>query len=333
MPNKFNLDDIRAIIESEVVSSTSTFTPTYEFFTGLLDKIGEMYMIEANEDDRLEMLDGEMLPYGTTVEEYFIEMLAVVDFDPASTPFAKDRASILKQYHYRNLAKKIELPVSTSQMKRAMLGGKDLSGLLARLLGRITDSKNIYKYMQKKQEIGTRLARIETEYVPPSEGVPASGNPNFANMVQELAIPTDETSAKAYVKAIKKMVEKITKTTSKYNEAQVIKSSKASNLIIFVKEGILPEVGVEALASAFNKGELDIGIQQLDLEDFGEYDGTVHTIIMDKKAIRYLPTLNETLTDVNGNARTVLHTHHFECTLVDSGFANTIVFRPAEVEA
>ncbi len=357
---ELKLDELRSLIADVYVEQMSKedFEISYNDVTSMIDKIGLQYAVQTSSTDHLALFDSVVLPYGTTVEEYFIHDLEVKLFDPESTPFNKERAKVDVAYHVEQIAKKIELRVDRLQAEKSFLGAPEFSAFEANLIARIQSTKNTYKYEAKKRALTQMLLRN-------AEGVDENQNTvtvqdiiDGDNIVDEVAGTyehtvgnrilfgyspevTDEQTARVFVKNVKKVVEAMRFKSPNFNELGYLVEAKPSDLVLILKAGVLPEVATELLAQAFNKGELAYGVQTLVVDSFGDHDNRENltdtviegafAILMHRDKIKYFETRNTTGVDRNFNALNDTITHHFNETIMDIRALPMVAFTTTEI--
>lgn len=292
---------LEALIVAELGTMSEDFVPTYEWASTLLDKIGATVSLQSGIKDHLDMFDDITLPMGATVEEYIHDLLEVTAFDPESLPYGQDVIDTKKAYHYRSGDKKIELPVWSSEMKRAFQSPEGLASFTSRMLQRIEDTKKAYKFEAKKKALGVKLLRdavceVEdaqnpgtylkgiagsanspTDYTALSkETIIASNGKRVGGDVVEainrnvlIGLPADKASADAFITGIQQIVEDLQFTSRKGNPFGVAQQSQPSDLVLLIKKGTMPVLNVASLASAFNKELLGLGVQVKVVDDFG----------------------------------------------------------------
>lgn len=78
---KMTLKEIEAAVASYVAAANQagTWSATTNNLAGLLDKIAKTVTIDGLFEDKLPELDGEELPLGKTIEEYYQDLCAITD--------------------------------------------------------------------------------------------------------------------------------------------------------------------------------------------------------------------------------------------------------------
>ena len=238
-----------------------------------IDKIGKMVMIDGQFIDKLPELDGDELPLGKTIEEYFIDLTLPEAYGTIAAEGAKDTAPALPSvencsYSYSLGREKIKTTVPYDNVERAARSVEDASNMITKVLERLGNSYEMFKFAAKKQLLGNAADKAVT-----------------AKLVTTIAQPTNTATAEAFIKQIKQDVE----TASFPNEGGLNASliGAAPELVLYVKKGVMPIVEVDALAGAFNEGRLAIPAKVKVVDDFGSMTNTgVYAILVDPRGIK-----------------------------------------------
>ena len=238
---------------------------------GAIDKIGKMVMLDGSFIDKLPELDGDELPLGKTIEEYFIDLTLPEAYSDITTEGAKDVVPALPtveacSYNYSLGREKIKTTVPYNNVERAARSVEDASNMITKVLERLGNSYEMFKFAAKKQLIGNAAAKAVT-----------------AGLVTTIAQPTDTLTSEAFIKQVKTDVE----TASFAHEGGLNGSliGAAPSLILYVKKGVMPVVEVEALAGAFNAEKLAIPATVKVVDDFGS-NNDVYAVLADPRGIK-----------------------------------------------
>ena len=238
---------------------------------GAIDKIGKMVMLDGSFIDKLPELDGDELPLGKTIEEYFIDLTLPEAYSDITTEGAKDVVPALPtveacSYNYSLGREKIKTTVPYNNVERAARSVEDASNMITKVLERLGNSYEMFKFAAKKQLIGNAAAKAVT-----------------AGLVTTIAQPTDTLTSEAFIKQVKTDVE----TASFAHEGGLNGSliGAAPSLILYVKKGVMPVVEVEALAGAFNAEKLAIPATVKVVDDFGS-NNDVYAVLVDPRGIK-----------------------------------------------
>ena len=240
---------------------------------GAIDKIGKMVMLDGSFIDKLPELDGDELPLGKTIEEYFIDLTLPEAYSNITTEGAKDVVPALPtveacSYNYSLGREKIKTTVPYNNVERAARSVEDASNMITKVLERLGNSYEMFKFAAKKQLLGNAADKAVT-----------------AGLVETIAQPTDTLTSEAFIKQVKTDVE----TASFAHEGGLNGSliGAAPSLILYVKKGVMPVVEVEALAGAFNAEKLAIPATVKVVDDFGTMtNSSVYAVLVDPRGIK-----------------------------------------------
>ena len=238
-----------------------------------LDKIGKMVMLDGSFIDKLPELDGDELPLGKTIEEYFIDLTLPESWTDITTEGAKDNEPALPSvedcsYSYTLGREKIKTTVPYDNVERAANNAGDSANMIAKILQRLNDSYQMFKFAAKKQLLGN-----------------AGDKAVAAGLVATIAKPVDTATGEAFIKQIKEDVEAASFAHEGGLNQCLIGS--APELMLYVKKGVMPSVEVDTLAGAFNEGRLAIPAKVKVVDDFGTMtNDKVFAILVDPRGIK-----------------------------------------------
>lgn len=276
---------------------------------GAIDKIGKMVMLDGQFIDKLPELDGEELPLGKTIEEYFIDLTLPEAYSDITTEGAKDVVPALPtveacSYSYSLGREKIKTTVPYDNVERASRSVEDASNMIAKVLERLGNSYEMFKFAAKKQLLGNAADKAVT-----------------AGKVGTIAVPVDTTTGEAFIKQIKEDVE----TASFAHEGGLNGSliGAAPELVLYVKKGVMPSIEVNTLAGAFNKEDLAIPARVKVVDDFGTMENTgVYAILVDPRGIKLHRDYHAIRQSENADGDFINYVDHSEHT----GFISKNVF-------
>lgn len=163
------LEQLKGAIASYVTASkqAGTWTASTDNIAKLVDKIAKTVQIDGIFTDKLNILDGEALPLGKTVEEYYQDLdsvLAYSSYESSGTP----GEDALKPYYptYRpasynyTLGRKI-IPTTLKydEYEKACNSAEELQTITNTVLKRLYDTFGQFKYDAKKQMLANFAKR------------------------------------------------------------------------------------------------------------------------------------------------------------------------------
>ena len=270
---KMTADGIKTLASTYVAAAkqAGSWSGSTNNLYGAIDKIGKMVMLDGSFIDKLPELDGDELPLGKTIEEYFIDLTLPEAYSNITTEGAKDVVPALPtveacSYNYSLGREKIKTTVPYNNVERAARSVEDASNMITKVLERLGNSYEMFKFAAKKQLLGNAAEKAVT-----------------AGLVTTIAQPTDTLTSEAFIKQVKTDVE----TASFAHEGGLNGSliGAAPSLILYVKKGVMPVVEVEALAGAFNAEKLAIPATVKVVDDFGS-NNDVYAVLVDPRGIK-----------------------------------------------
>ena len=319
---KMTLSSIRTLVNSYVangkISQNAPFNADANALSGLLVKIGKQLMLDSRFSDRLPELDSEELSFGTTIEEYFINLTLPVDYDgDGTTNMAPKRPTFESvQYSYELGRKTIPTTVDWTKYQNAMLSEAEYVDIAAKITYQWYQSWEVYKYMVKKQTLGRFIEKATA-----------------ANLFTAIAAPTDTSTGEAFLEKAKQKVIELRDFITEGNNINGTTLSQAPELVMYIKGStIMPSLQVNTFAGAFHKEMLDLGVTVKNLEDFGTVAGdnaNAYAVLLDPRGVKVYPHQINASQDTNGQGEFINHYLHATWTAHVSKQTNIHVFRPA----
>lgn len=326
---KMTIPFLQGFVKAYVDSSKQggTWSATTNNFAGLLDKIGKQITIDGLFNDKLPELDGDELPLGKTIEEYFIDLTLPDAFTGNNnTEGAKDIVPQVPTvqnvvYDYSLGRKKIKTTMPYGNFERGMLSSEGVGAMSAKIMERLQNSQDLYKYAIKKQLLGNAIDKAIA-----------------GSLTENVAKPVDTASAEAFIKAVKVAAE----AASFAHEGDCLAGSDAligatPNLVLYIKKGVIPTLEVDALAGAFHNEQLALPVRIKVVDDFGiaptssqaaAFD-KCYGLLVDERAIKLHEGYNATRTSENADGDFVNFVKHTEYTGFISKYCYIHVFKEA----
>ena len=360
---KLSLEELKTILASVVTSSKislSSFNATRDNAVGLLDKVGKIYTLDSVFSiDKLARFDGEYLPFGKTIEEWYQDLILPQDYDStgANNMAPNDPTYRPVFYSYTLGRKYIPTTIRNNDIERAVHNEGQFTNVVATQAKRLDDSMAQYRYGLKREMIASYIALCKEEMgqgtatpatfaqgttyntintilksadsAPIQYGIlvkkyTANAATNWADAVKkgyivvldligDVTMPTDTPSANAFIKQIKKDVEKANDVSEGHSlNGNTI--GAVEGLTLIVKQGIIPELEVDSFAGAFNRADLAVPADVVVVRDFGSADEDFFAILLDNRGMRLHNTYMATREDFNGKGDFVNLYRHTEDT-------------------
>ena len=300
---KMTINGLVALAKSYVAAAkqAGTWNATTDNLYTAVDKIGKMVMLDGQFIDKLPELDGDDLPLGKTIEEYFIDLTLPEAYTDINTEGAKNEVPALPSveecaYNYTLGREKIKTTVPYDNVERAALNQNDAANMIAKILERLGNSYEMFKFQAKKQLLGN-----------------AADKAVAANLVSTIAVPTDTTTGEAFIKAIKGEVEAASFAHEGGLNGALI--GAAPELVLYIKKGVMPSIEVDTMAGAFNEARLAIPARVKVVDDFGTMTNTdVFALLVDPRGIKLHRGYHAIRTATNADGDFVNYVDHSEHT-------------------
>lgn len=297
------INGLVALAKSYVAAAkqAGTWNATTDNLYTAVDKIGKMVMLDGQFIDKLPELDGDELPLGKTIEEYFIDLTLPEAYTNITTEGAKNEVPALPSveecaYNYTLGREKIKTTVPYDNVERAALNQNDAANMIAKILERLGNSYEMFKFQAKKQLLGN-----------------AADKAVAANLVSTIAVPTDTTTGEAFIKAIKEEVEAASFAHEGGLNGALI--GAAPELVLYIKKGVMPSIEVDTMAGAFNEARLAIPARVKVVDDFGTMTNTnVFALLVDPRGIKLHRGYHAIRTATNADGDFVNYVDHSEHT-------------------
>lgn len=252
--------------------------------------------------------------------------------------------------------RRIKTTIRYDDLERAVHFADQYASLIAMKYKRLSDSRNVERYSLKKEALAKYIKFCEDESTTTTVFAVATAynvgtivkkdasatktaivfNEYAANKATDYAdaikkgylveldllfnieVPKDTATSEAFIKQVKKDVEKATKLSQGHSlNGNALGASKKGGLVLFLRTGIMPELDVEAFSGAFHEEKLALPAEIQVLEDFGSNE-SAFAVLMDRRAIKYFPSYIAVREDSNGYDDYMNVTSHEEGTMAAS---------------
>ena len=155
---------------------------------------------------------------------------------------------------------------------------------------------------------------------------------NFCDLIEgtpckrTITAITNQTTAKDFVKKVKKDIAKMQFRNTEF--ATVERNCKPSDLVLVLRTGLLAEIDVELLATAFNVDKTQLDTMVIEVDDFPE-NPTVQAMLLEQNALMVFDILYNI--EPQRNAKGMFTNHHLnvEKIISTSNMYNVAVYQTA----
>lgn len=295
-------------------SGNTTFSYSTNELCNAVDKIGEMITIKGSFDDDLTFMDGESLPLGRTVEEYFRAIASASLYQGADTEGANVNVPAFIPYEkcaYSTELDRVKFKSSTQgdELANACINPDAFASLVAGEQEEISDQKSLYKFNIKK----AALANVITK---------ARSATNKSTLVETVTDPSAMTAeqAEAFITNLRTFAKKLRFANEGNNLGNcLIGALKSVKPRLIVKVGVLDKLDELAKAGAFHDEYFDL-TERYDIDEVDDFgtDTKAIALIVDPRMIKVKPYLDRTYSYVNGDGDFMSTVNHYGVTIFTS---------------
>lgn len=287
------------------------------FLTRLVNKVGKTIIDNKVYQNRFKEFKKEMLPYGTSIEYVFTDLIKAKNFSEnfgssaaESLVARQDNNNVGVQYVSKNYEVKWKETISDVVFRQAF-----------------TTENGLYNLINAK----VQAVINSTEY---NEELAINGVLNLMPMVEEVVTGYADTQAgyKAFLRKVKELSLKLPICSNKYNVQGVHTWTNLEDMIIFMTPELQSAIDVEVLASLMHIEKAEIGNRIRTVEKFMK-KGTGNDLvedtnciakIIDKEALQLRPTYEGQKVFENGDQLITNMFFHRQGMCYGLSFKNTI---------
>lgn len=287
-----------------------------EFFPALFGKIGKTIIEKKLFKNKLARFKSGTITSAQDVEEIFIEMAkAEGNYNPAGpNPLGRRSGPDVKAiYHRMNRQDYYALTVGDLDVLRVFRSEATLDSFILGLINSVYSGANYDEYQAMKNLIATYDGYFDVQ-------------------VDTISANDNGTTAKAFVKKLRKVATDLSFASKLFNKAGVLTWTEKKDQVLFVHKDVLAEVDVEVLAKAFHMGKTDIQVEIVEMDDFGSLADT-YAILVDKSWFRVWDTLSKMEPQRNAQGLFTNYFYHVHQILSASTFKNAVRFTTETVTA
>ena len=349
--------------------SVASFSETRDNTVGLLDKIGKIITLDTSYIDKLTMLEGEYLSFGKTIEEWQEDLRLPESYDSTgATALAPHDGTYRPVFYSYTLGRKVfPCTIRNDDIERAVHFIEQFESIITMKTKRLYDSEAVWKYQAKREMLGklaSMCASVKTDASsfstssaydvgdlvksgsPTEYGIvvkPISANEYASwalakaggaviiyDLETSIAVPVDTSTGEAFIEQVKKDVEIASDVSEGHSLNGNTLGASEAGLILFVKQGVVPNLAVNTLAGAFHQEQLAIPAQVVVIKDFGSASSSdVFAILMDARGARFHNTYRAVRENFNGQGDFLNMYLHSENTAFISRNTFVKVYKPA----
>lgn len=287
-------------------SKTAIITQN-EFLGSVVEKIGRQEYSSKAYLNPLARFKKGFITNANEIEEIYVARVqgSTQDFDGVDT-LKRVKPTIKTQYHKQNFGKCYTATVTDEQVRRGFTTEGGVRKIADEILTQLQTGYEYDEYIAMRNNFCDLI-----------EGTPCK---------RTITAITNQTTAKDFVKKVKKDIAKMQFRNTEF--ATVERNCKPSDLVLVLRTGLLAEIDVELLATAFNVDKTQLDTMVIEVDDFPEND-TVQAMLLEQNALMVFDTLYNI--EPQRNAKGMFTNHHLnvEKIISTSNMYNVAVYQTA----
>jgi len=252
-----------------------------EFLGSVLNKIGRQTYASKAYLNPLAKFKKGFIDNANEIEEIYISRVQGLTQDlTGATTLARIKPDVKTLYHNQNYGKCYSVTISDKQVRQAFQNKGGVQRLADEILSQQHTGVEYDEFVAMKKAINDFAKEL-----------PATAKRTITEV-------TNQTTAKEFVKKVKKDIGKMQFRSTTYCEYE--QHTKQENLILFIHVDYQSEIDVELLASAFNIDKAEISTRVVYVDSFP--DENLRAVLLDEGAIKVFDTLynNESQRNAQG---------------------------------
>lgn len=290
-------------------SKTAIITQN-EFLGTVVEKIGRQEYSSKAYLNPLARFKKGFISNANEIEEIYVARVqgTTQDFDGADT-LKRVKPNITTQYHKQNYGKCYTATVTDEQVRRGFTTEGGVRKIADEILTQLQTGYEYDEYIAMRNNFCDLI-----------EGTPCK---------RTITAITNQTTAKEFVKKVKKDIAKMQFRNTEF--ATVERNCKPSDLVLVLRTGLLAEIDVELLATAFNVDRTQLDTMVIEVDDFPDNDN-VQAMLLEQNALMVFDTLYNI--EPQRNAKGMFTNHHLnvEKIISTSNMYNVAVYQTAELK-
>lgn len=232
-----------------------------QFLNALVNRIALVRAQSITFNNPYSRLKKGYLEFGETVEDIFVNIAKVVDYDPdkgEGREFKRSIPDIRSQFHIMNWRVMYPVTIQDEDLRRAFLSEQGVTELIAKIVDSVYTAAEYDEFLLFKYLI------IKA-----------------ATKGQMYPVAVDDSDMKNYATAFRSKSNIITFPKTEYNAAGVKNNTPRDRQVIFMDSDFNAKYDVDVLAAAFNMDKATFTASLYLIDDFTTFDNDRFSVIRD----------------------------------------------------
>ena len=235
-----------------------------EFLNSLVNRIGLVIVKSKMYSNPWKSFKKGVLEYGEVIEEIFVEIAKVHQYDPSVAEvemFKREIPNVRSAFHVMNYQKFYKVTVQRTELRKAFLSINGVTDLITKIIESMYSAADYDEFITMKYLLARHL--LNGQITP--EQIPA----------------VDKSNAKEITSIIRGASDAMTFMSSKNNIARVKNFTEKNDQFVILNTKYNAIMDVEVLASAFNMEKAEFMGHRVLVDGFGEMDDDRLTMLFE----------------------------------------------------
>lgn len=262
------------------------------FINTLIHKIGKTTIETALFNNKLKPFKAGTLLTMQDVEDIFVEGFRSAEgaYDKEGgvgasgiNPFKRRAYQDTKViYHRMNRQDKYVITLYKDDVIKAFTNATKLDEFITAQFNSLYSGAEYDEYVHMKELLAEGIANKDFyDYMVSAIGVSGQTDAQL------------QKACKDFIRTVKKAIKDVQYPSTLYNPAHVKTLTKPSNLVLFINKDIPAHVDVDLYSSIFGADYAKLGVEVVELDNFGKDDNGTYALLCDKNWFKVYDTKNE----------------------------------------
>lgn len=232
-----------------------------QFLNALVNRIALVRAQSVTFNNPYSRLKKGYLEFGETVEDIFVSIAKVVDYDPdkgEGREFKRSLPDVTSQFHIMNWRVMYPVTIQDEDLRRAFLSEQGVTDLIAKIVESVYTAAEYDEFLLFKYLIIKAVTKG-----------------------QMYPVAVDDSNMSNYATAFRSKSNAITFPKTTYNAASVRNNTPRERQVIFMDSDFNAKYDVEVLAAAFNMDKATFMGSLFLIDDFTTFDNERFEVIRD----------------------------------------------------
>jgi hypothetical protein len=232
-----------------------------QFLNALVNRIALVRAQSVTFNNPYSRLKKGYLEFGETVEDIFVSIAKVVDYDPdkgEGREFKRSLPDVHSQFHIMNWRVMYPVTIQDEDLRRAFLSEQGVTDLIAKIVESVYTAAEYDEFLLFKYLIIKAVTKG-----------------------QMYPVAVDDSNMSNYATAFRSKSNAITFPKTTYNAASVRNNTPRERQVIFMDSDFNAKYDVEVLAAAFNMDKATFMGSLFLIDDFTTFDNERFSVIRD----------------------------------------------------